>query len=57
LSDAAAWQQIVIEGALKDSGMVSFKQYVTPQEAENVRGYVSSEAGRFWKYQDRAKKP
>jgi outer membrane protein assembly factor BamB len=49
------FKQVVIDGALMDNGMVSFRNYVTPQQAENIRGYVSGEARRFWAYQDRKK--
>jgi quinohemoprotein ethanol dehydrogenase len=44
LGNAEAWRQIIIEGALKDAGMVSFKKYVTPQEAEAIRAYVQQQA-------------
>ncbi len=56
ITDAGVFRQIVIEGALKDNGMVSFRELLTPQDAENVRGYISHEAQRFWDYQDKNKK-
>jgi quinohemoprotein ethanol dehydrogenase len=46
LSDRQAWQAVVIDGALTDRGMVSFKNELTPQQAESIRGYVSGEASR-----------
>ncbi|MGH6614451.1 PQQ-dependent dehydrogenase, methanol/ethanol family [Sphingomonas sp.] len=46
LRDARLWQSIVIDGALKDQGMVSFKPILTPAEAENIRAYVLREARR-----------
>lgn len=40
LRDAGLWRSIVIDGALKDQGMVSFRPILTPQQAENIRAYV-----------------
>jgi quinohemoprotein ethanol dehydrogenase len=44
LHDAAVWKAIVIDGALKERGMVAFNQILTPQDAENVRAYVIRQA-------------
>lgn len=44
LKDPALWQSIVIDGVLKDSGMVSFKPIMTPARAEDVRTYVLEQA-------------
>jgi mono/diheme cytochrome c family protein len=44
LNDPSVWKQIVIDGALKDSGMVSFSQYLSPAEAESIRLYVQHQA-------------
>ena len=44
LADADAWKSILIDGALKDQGMVSFAQVMTPAQAESVRLYVIDEA-------------
>ena len=44
----AIWQQIVIDGVLEARGMVSFKKYLTPDQAEAVRQYVLTEANRFY---------
>jgi quinohemoprotein ethanol dehydrogenase len=44
LRDADLWKSIVIGGALKDQGMVSFKEILTSQQAENIRAYVLREA-------------
>lgn len=46
LSDADLWQEIVIGGLLQQRGMVSFKQRLSPEEAESIRAYVSREAAR-----------
>jgi PQQ-dependent dehydrogenase (methanol/ethanol family) len=39
-TDAKAWNSVVIGGALSDDGMASFKDYLTPAQAEAVRAYV-----------------
>ena len=44
LGNAEAWKSILIDGALKDQGMVSFSQVMTPSQAEAVRLYVIDEA-------------
>jgi quinohemoprotein ethanol dehydrogenase len=44
----AVWQDIVIGGVLQPVGMVSFKKYLTPEDAEAVRQYVLSEANRLY---------
>ncbi|WP_241233611.1 PQQ-dependent dehydrogenase, methanol/ethanol family [Altericroceibacterium xinjiangense] len=41
-----AWHAVVIEGALADNGMISFAPWLSPEQAENVRAYVLSEARR-----------
>lgn len=40
--DAQAWKGVVIDGERKQQGMVSFAQYLSPKEAEQVRQYVLS---------------
>jgi quinohemoprotein ethanol dehydrogenase len=40
LSNADAWNSVLIEGALKDRGMVSFAKVLTAQDAEKLRAYV-----------------
>lgn len=52
ITDPNVFRQIVIDGMLKDNGMASFRAYLSPQDAENIRGYISSEARRFWAYED-----
>ena len=47
LADKDAWHGIVIGGALKDRGMVSFAKWITPAQAEAVRAYVGSHARRL----------
>lgn len=41
LGFADAWKAVVIDGSLKDRGMVSFARVLTPQDAEAVRAYVT----------------
>ncbi len=44
LNDANAIKAIVIDGALKHNGMVSFKEAVTPADAEAIRQYLIKRA-------------
>jgi quinohemoprotein ethanol dehydrogenase len=44
LGDAATWKSILIDGALKDQGMVSFAKVMTPVQADLIRLYVIDEA-------------
>jgi quinohemoprotein ethanol dehydrogenase len=44
LSDAETWKSILIDGALKDRGMVSFARVMTPEQAQAIRHYVIDEA-------------
>jgi quinohemoprotein ethanol dehydrogenase len=44
LRDPELWKSVVIDGVLKDVGMVSFKEILTPQDAENIRAYVLRQA-------------
>ncbi|MCW6535866.1 PQQ-dependent dehydrogenase, methanol/ethanol family [Sphingomonas lycopersici] len=44
LGSADAWKSIVIDGALKDQGMVSFAKVLTPDQAQLIRLYVIDEA-------------
>ena len=44
LANADAWRSILIDGVLKDNGMVSFARVMTPAQAEAVRLYVIDEA-------------
>lgn len=38
--NADAWKAVVLDGNLAANGMVSFAEYVTPQEAEAIRAYI-----------------
>jgi mono/diheme cytochrome c family protein len=42
--NAEAWNAIVLEGTLADNGMVSFADYLTAEESEAVRAYVTARA-------------
>lgn len=44
LASPEAWKSVVIDGVLKDQGMVSFRTILSPQEAENIRAYVLRQA-------------
>ncbi|MBP7337081.1 PQQ-dependent dehydrogenase, methanol/ethanol family [Niveispirillum sp.] len=47
LESAEAWQQVVIEGAFQDRGMISFRPFLTAQDAETIRAYVADEAAHL----------
>jgi quinohemoprotein ethanol dehydrogenase len=42
LANKDAWHEIVIEGELEPGGMASFKDYLSADEAEDIRAYVAS---------------
>lgn len=44
LGDAKVWNQIVIGGALSQTGMISWKEELNNQQAENLRLYVIKRA-------------
>jgi alcohol dehydrogenase (cytochrome c)/quinohemoprotein ethanol dehydrogenase len=44
LGDAAMWNKIVIGGALSQTGMISWKEELNDQQAENIRLYVIKRA-------------
>jgi quinohemoprotein ethanol dehydrogenase len=44
LQDKDTWNTIVIGGVLKNRGMISFARWLSPDDAEAVRGYVASRA-------------
>ena len=44
LGDRAVWRKVLIDGTLKDRGMVSFGRVMSPAQAEQVRAYVIDEA-------------
>lgn len=44
-ADKESWNDIVIGGALTDNGMISFKKYLSADDAEAVRAYVM---GQSW---------
>ncbi|MBS0483406.1 MAG: PQQ-dependent dehydrogenase, methanol/ethanol family [Proteobacteria bacterium] len=39
-SDPQAWRSVVIDGALKGNGMVSFASKISPEDAEAIRAYA-----------------
>ena len=42
--NAAAWNAIVREGTLSENGMVSFADYVSEEDSEAIRAYVTARA-------------
>lgn len=44
IGDAGVFRQVVIDGVLADQGMVSFRKYLTPQDAEAIRAYINARA-------------
>jgi quinohemoprotein ethanol dehydrogenase len=44
VADAAAWKAIVIDGTLEDAGMVSWKRFISAEDAEKIRAYVAAQA-------------
>jgi quinohemoprotein ethanol dehydrogenase len=48
-ADKTAWKNIVIDGARKDRGMVSFAAVVNEADAEALRAYVSARSQQSWK--------
>lgn len=43
-TSADAWDSVVRQGALANNGMVSFADYLTPEESEAIRAYVINQA-------------
>lgn len=44
LASKEAWSSVVLDGALADKGMASFKDAYSPQEIETIRAYVVDRA-------------
>jgi PQQ-dependent dehydrogenase (methanol/ethanol family) len=38
------WRQIVIDGQREQRGMAAFKDYITPEQAEQIRAYIAQES-------------
>jgi quinohemoprotein ethanol dehydrogenase len=47
LPDAENWRNIVIGGALTDAGMIGFGRYLSADDAEAIRAYVTAEARKL----------
>jgi len=56
LSDREAWKAVVIDGALEPNGMASFRDYLTADQAEAIRAYVSGQAEALKADEDRRSK-
>ena len=46
LHHAESWDAIVLDGVLSDAGMVSFKEFLSVEDADAVREYVIHEANK-----------
>jgi quinohemoprotein ethanol dehydrogenase len=44
LTSPQGWQAVVIGGALAERGMISWKEFITPAQAEAVRAFVGERA-------------
>jgi PQQ-dependent dehydrogenase (methanol/ethanol family) len=42
--DTHEWEDILMNGALKENGMVSFKEQLTAEQAESIRAYILDQA-------------
>jgi quinohemoprotein ethanol dehydrogenase len=47
LDNKETWREIVIGGALSQTGMVSFAKWLSPDDAETIRAYVASDAAKL----------
>jgi mono/diheme cytochrome c family protein len=57
LTSAALWKSIVIDGALEPNGMISWSQFLTPEEAETIRAYVAAQARTLQQSEGQAPAP
>tara|TARA_R110002110_G_C13469795_1_gene720093 strand:- start:1259 stop:3421 length:2163 start_codon:yes stop_codon:yes gene_type:complete len=46
LWDAASWDEVLLQGKLRDRGMASFADNLTPQQSQDIRAYVIQQAHR-----------
>lgn len=44
LASAEAWKSIIIDGTLQDNGMISFRKWLSTQDAEDLRAYIADRA-------------
>jgi quinohemoprotein ethanol dehydrogenase len=44
LSNAALWNNIVLDGALEQNGMIGWAEFLTREDAEAIRAYVAAQA-------------
>ena len=47
LGSSEAWKAIVIDGALQDRGMISFKDYLSSADAETIRVFLAGESKKI----------
>ncbi|WP_338111652.1 PQQ-dependent dehydrogenase, methanol/ethanol family [Sphingopyxis granuli] len=55
LPNKQAWDAVVMGGALKDQGMISFSPWYSPAEIEAVRAYIADRATRLAEEEKTAK--
>ncbi len=55
LSSAEAWKAVVIDGVLKERGMISFSKYLSDKDAEDLRAYVGDRARLLQQQEGKAK--
>ena len=44
VGDTHEWEDILMNGSLKENGMVSFKDQISPDQAEAIRAYILNQA-------------
>jgi quinohemoprotein ethanol dehydrogenase len=57
LPSADAWRSILIDGALEPAGMASFRDYLTPEQAEAIRAHISSLSQKLKAAEDKGEAP
>jgi len=45
-TDANSWRSVVIDGVLKDNGMISFAPWLKPDQVEAIRAFILATAGQ-----------
>ncbi|MEH6556321.1 MAG: PQQ-dependent dehydrogenase, methanol/ethanol family [Oceanicoccus sp.] len=53
-ANADVWSSVVLDGALTANGMVSFAEYLNPEDAEAIRAYVLTQAHTNMQQRDAA---
>jgi len=53
LNSAALFKAIVVDGALAENGMISFKNSLKPEDAEAIRSFITARANEFKRHPPR----